>query len=145
MRLLPMTTASIRQSLVVATFAVLCATSLSGANSTPPAEIYEVAKVDAKPVATHRAHPTYPAALRREKIQGVANVSFIVKPDGSVTEVTVIDATHRLFGSAAVEAVKKWRFRPGTVGGQPVACRMVVPVQFTLNVNNANARKNLGK
>jgi len=36
------------------------------------------------------------------------------------------------FGKAAVEAVKKWRFRPGTKNGKPVAVIFTVEVDFRL-------------
>jgi protein TonB len=33
---------------------------------------------------------------------------------------------------AAVEAVRRWRFKPATREGQPVAARVNIPVQFKL-------------
>ncbi len=56
--------------------------------------------------------PRYPAAARRTNQGGTVQVEFTVEPDGSVSSARVVDSTSRLFDRDAVNAVKKWRFKP---------------------------------
>ena len=42
-------------------------------------------------------------------------------------------STQREFESAAVQAVSKWKFRPGKKSGRAVNTHMQVPIVFTLN------------
>ena len=41
--------------------------------------------------------------------------------------------SQREFESAAVQAVSKWKFKPGRKGGRAVNTHMQVPIVFTLN------------
>jgi outer membrane biosynthesis protein TonB len=46
----------------------------------------------------------------------------------------VIQAPDARFGFelAAIEAVKRWRYRPARLGGRPVAVQATVHIEFTL-------------
>jgi protein TonB len=59
-------------------------------------------------------------------------VEFIVDEHGSVFDAHAVNTTDRVFNDAAVRAVSKWRFEPGTVHGEVVRFRMAVPVVFHL-------------
>jgi TonB family protein len=61
-----------------------------------------------------RATPAYPRGVR-----GKVTVNFVVGKDGRVIEAVAVDGPAELRG-AAVEAVRKYRFRPFLVQGQPV-------------------------
>lgn len=56
--------------------------------------------------------PVYPAIAARMRIEGTVKLDVTVDPDGSVEEVKVVSG-HQLLVSAAVDAVKKWRYEPG--------------------------------
>jgi TonB family protein len=47
------------------------------------------------------------------KITGVVRIEATVEPDGKVSEVKSISGNHML-SPAAEEAVRRWRFAPGT-------------------------------
>lgn len=58
-------------------------------------------------------NPTIPRQLRKESFRDAyARVKFTVAPDGTVSQVESIKASHSRLGLAAVEAVKQWRFAP---------------------------------
>lgn len=63
-------------------------------------------------VALKQDAPVLPAALRREQPEGIVKVGFVVKPDGSTTDVQVLSSTNRKLNSASVAAVAGWRFQP---------------------------------
>jgi TonB family protein len=102
-----------------------------------PTVILNLSEVDQPPHTRGQlARPQYPFNLRRAGISGDALVRFIVTADGRVVDVTAIRATHPSFGAAAAEAVSKWRYQPALKDGQPVACRLQVPIFFNLNVHS---------
>jgi TonB family protein len=62
------------------------------------------------PVSTDE--PRLPAALMRERPNGVVKVHFEIQPDGSVGEVKVTSSTNRSLNRPSVDAVQKWKFEP---------------------------------
>ena len=57
--------------------------------------------------------PVYPELARRMHVGGVVVLQLTVAPDGSVTDAKV-ESGHALLGSAAQDAVRRWRFEPAT-------------------------------
>ena len=100
-------------------------------NQVPPlkAGVYSVNSVDVRPVATREVEPDYPFDLE-SILTGKAVVVFTVRTDGKVADTSVVEADDVLFGEAAVDAIRKWRFRPAQVKGAPVDCRMTLPFIF---------------
>lgn len=78
--------------------------------------------------------PEYTADAMRMKVQGVVEVEAIVMPDGSVDQVRIVRSLDDRWGldQKAVEAVKRWRFRPGTRLGKPVPVLVNIELTFTL-------------
>lgn len=75
----------------------------------------------------------YPLQLKREGVTGYAIVVFDIGRDGLVSNVRVQEATHALFGLAAVAAVSKWRYRPA-FEHSPSHIRTVVTHDFNQRV-----------
>jgi len=71
------------------------------AQETAPEELSRKVKV--------RVPPVYPEIARRMNITGAVKVSVVVSPAGAVKSAKVIGG-HPILVSAAVDAVKKWRF-----------------------------------
>ena len=72
-------------------------------------------KFDPNPI--YRAKPAYPSSALAGKIEGSVVVSYSVSPSGSVTSVRVVSASQGMFSSAALAAVRQWRFKPSPQGG----------------------------
>jgi protein TonB len=51
-------------------------------------------------------------------------LSFVVMPDGSVTNIRVLRRSKSDLDDFAVNVVSKWRFEPATKNGKPVAVRL---------------------
>lgn len=77
--------------------------------------------------------PPYPSALLRRELEGTATVRVLVGPDGRVSRVEIVSATHPDFGRATErQALSKWRFRPATEDGTPVPSWQTMTVRFTI-------------
>lgn len=86
-----------------------------------------------QPEAVSRKEPIYPAAMRNSGLVGEVTLQFIVNTDGKVIEPTVLRSNNPGFEQAAIEAILKWKFKPGTVDGMPVKTRMQLPISFNLD------------
>lgn len=84
------------------------------------------------PVPLETISPLYPELARRGHVEGVVLLEAIIGADGSVRDVRVLRSAHVLLDPAALEAVRRWRYRPASVGGHPVAVYLSVVVTFTL-------------
>ena len=88
---------------------------------------------DEEPVPLQSISPLYPEFALRNKIQGTVILEVEVLKDGSVRDVRVKRSTAHSLDQAAIDAVKKVKFKPGRSGGKPVDVLLVVPVEFKLN------------
>ncbi len=80
------------------------------------------------------ALPVYPPAERSSGREGVAIVRVLVGADGVPVSVAVRATSGcKDFDSAALKAVKKWRFSPAKKGGTPVAGFFDVRVRFRMD------------
>jgi protein TonB len=75
----------------------------------------------------------YPRAARQAGVEGRVVLQFVVRPDGSVEDVTVLKGVNRWLDKAAIEAVKETEFTPGRQRDRAVPVRMTLPVTFRLN------------
>ena len=86
---------------------------------------------DAIPVV--RIAPVYPRRAKQGRIEGWVTMEVIIRPDGSVSDVKVMEsAPPRLFDEAALTAMQRWKFRPKIVDGNPVAQRAKQTIEFVL-------------
>ena len=96
-------------------------------------DLFDIANLDQVPAPKYRGQPIYPFEMRRAGVSGEVLVAFIVTSNGDVVEATAIKSTQREFEAAAVQAVSKWKFRPGRKSGRPVNTKMSVPIVFNLS------------
>lgn len=96
-------------------------------------DVFDSAKLDRVPRALAQISPRYPAEAKMRGLDGEVVVEFTVDESGRVTSCRVVSSSSREFESAAVNAVKQWRFEPGRRNGRVVRFSMAVPVMFRLN------------
>jgi TonB family protein len=84
------------------------------------------------PVLVHRVEPEYSEEARKARFEGTVVLEAVVRKDGVIEIVRLV--RHLGFGldESAIEAVKKWRFRPGMKNGAPVDMPLRVEVSFNL-------------
>jgi len=95
-------------------------------------DLFDLANLDQQPAARFQAKPNYPFEMRRAGITGDVLVGFIVDSNGDVREAYAIKSTQREFEASAIQAVSKWKFKPGRKGGRAVNTRMQVPIVFSI-------------
>lgn len=78
-----------------------------------------------------RVSPEYPALARAAGLSAKIMLDALVGPDGRVVSVEVIQG-HRIFESAARDAVLRWRYEPLLLNGVPTPFRLAVTVNFQL-------------
>ena len=81
-----------------------------------------------------RVAPPYPPLARQTRVQGIVKLHVIVSVDGSVEELEVISG-HPLLVQSAMDAVRKWRYKPMVVNGTHVEVDTTVDVIFSLNTS----------
>jgi TonB family protein len=64
--------------------------------------------------AKSKVQPLYPELARKMNITGTVKVQVVVAPNGTVKDAKVVGG-HPVLASAALEAVKKWRFEPASI------------------------------
>ena len=81
---------------------------------------------------TNRA-PAYPEIAQQRGEQGRVLLRVSVSADGAPLEVDVAQTSgFPSLDSAALSAVRQWRFVPATQAGRPVAATAEVPVRFQI-------------
>ncbi len=84
------------------------------------------------PVATMKVDPAYPPDVLRDKVEGTVTLYAVIRADGSVDGIKVLDSLDSRLDDTAARALARWRFRPGTRNGEPVALEAVVEVPFRM-------------
>jgi protein TonB len=106
-----------------------------GANSAMKTDfVFESYELDQAPRAVVKMPRVYPFRARSQGIEGVVQVKILVKEDGTVGEVLIMDARPPdTFEEAVLVAVPRWRFEPGVIGGKKVTSWVVTALHFKLN------------
>jgi TonB family protein len=127
---------------VLATFAELQGASEAHHRAMDAARAFHQGTLPGVPTVTQKVAPVYPEAARGHGVEAVVHVRVTVGMAGEVTNVEVLrtrltterDVTDpgfwasqpsKLFGQAAEDAVRQWRFEPGSA-----VRRFEVPVPF---------------
>jgi len=87
------------------------------------------------PVAITKVDPAYPQDLMHDRVEGTVVLYAVIRADGSVGEVKVLEGFDERLNENARKALEQWRFRPGTKDGMPVDIEAVVRVPFKVPRN----------
>lgn len=81
-----------------------------------------------KPVYSPNAE--YSDKARRDKVDGTLLLSFIVTEDGTTSDIRVVRPLGEGLDEQAVKAVRRWRFNPAELDGEPVPTRIRTEMSF---------------
>ncbi|HVO27138.1 MAG TPA: TonB family protein [Candidatus Margulisiibacteriota bacterium] len=76
--------------------------------------------------------PAYPQQARAEGKTGTVILKVVILADGRVADIQVMRGDEP-FVSAAVKAVKSWRYEPARYKGQPITVYRIIQIPFKLN------------
>lgn len=94
--------------------------------------IYNAGGGVTSPVLVSQVDPEYSDEARKAKYSGSVTLAIIVDTEGRARDIRVTRSLGMGLDEKAIESVQKWRFKPGTRGGQPVNVRATVVVNFRL-------------
>ncbi|HXF91106.1 MAG TPA: TonB family protein [Candidatus Nitrosotenuis sp.] len=74
--------------------------------------------------------PIYPISARKDNIEGTVHLKVVISEKGVVTHITVLPPkAAKILEQAALEAVRKWTFRPHLLGS---TVEVYIPIHFKL-------------
>lgn len=94
--------------------------------------VYKIGGGVSSPLPIYKPDPDYSEEARKAKFQGTVVLAIIVDDKGLPRDVRVIRPLGLGLDQKAIEAVQKWRFRPGMKDGKPVAVSATIEVNFRL-------------
>jgi periplasmic protein TonB len=100
---------------------------------TPPTRIFRTSSM-LQGALIHSVQPVYPPLARTARIQGAVVLSAIIAKDGSMEGLHALSG-HPMLITAAVEAVRQWRYRPYILNNEAIEVETQITVNFTLAEN----------
>ena len=88
------------------------------------------------PDAIQKSDPGYPIELMRANVQGTVTLYAVIHSDGTVGSIRVLTSPDDRLDAFAKSALARWKFRPATKDGQPVALEAVVMIPFRAKRNS---------
>jgi TonB family protein len=107
----------------------------AGATASPDGPlraIYHPGPGVTSPELLSKVEPEYSEAARQAKIEGMVFVKCVVDEEGWPRDVQVVQGLGMGLDEKAMEAVRRWRFKPAFKDGKPVA--MIANVQVTFRL-----------
>jgi TonB family protein len=95
--------------------------------------VYKVGKDGVTaPRATYSPPAEFSEQARQAKYEGTVVLMATVSAGGKVADVRVVSSAGMGLDEKAIEAVRRWKFKPATKDGKPVAVQVAVEVAFHL-------------
>jgi len=88
---------------------------------------------DTEPVPLGEIKVPYADEAKKNEIEGSVRLKVIVDETGTVTEVSVISGPGYGLNEAARDALRKYKFRPATKGGEAVGTTLIYTYTFLLD------------
>jgi protein TonB len=78
-----------------------------------------------------RVEPAYTAFARDARLQGTVQISASIGTDGVPRSLTRVSG-NAVLANMAMDAVRRWRYQPAQLNGQPVEAQTVISFTFQL-------------
>jgi TonB family protein len=82
-----------------------------------------------------KVEPVYPPLALQARIQGIVKFNATIAKDGTIANLQIISG-HPMLVQSAVEAAKKWLYKPTLLNGEPVEVVTNLDVEFALPTGN---------
>ena len=94
--------------------------------------IYEPGGDVTRPKLVHSVEPAFSTKSNEAFVEGTVTVSAVVSTHGNLTDMQVVKGLSAAQDHSALDALKEWRFEPGTKAGKAVNVRVKIQVDFHL-------------
>jgi TonB family protein len=84
------------------------------------------------PKLRSKEEPRYSTAARVMKLHGAVLFSLVIDRDGKVRNIRIVRGIGFGLDEAAYDAIKRWKFKPSTLEGQPIAVTANTEVNFRI-------------
>lgn len=102
-------------------------------NATQQLDALDIADLEKRPELIASVAPKYPPEMRKAKIEGSVTVLFLLDENGRVQDPRIENASRPEFEQPALEAVRRWKFKPGMKDGEAVRTYMRLPMRFRVS------------
>jgi periplasmic protein TonB len=79
----------------------------------------------------HRVEPVYPIVAKTAGVQGVVLIKALISREGRIEQAQVVSGSP-LLAPAALEAIRRWKYRPYYLNDQPIEVETEITVNFVL-------------
>lgn len=94
--------------------------------------VYEPGGEVKAPKLVHYVEPEFSASSKEAFVEGTVKIATVVHVDGKPDQFKIVHGLNAEEDRTAIEALKQWRFSPGTKSGRPVNVRVTVEIDFHL-------------
>jgi len=94
----------------------------------------------AAPKIIYEPWPEYTELAKQDKVEGIVLIGLVVDERGTAQHVNLLRGLGDGLDEQALDAVKKYVFKPGTENGKPVAVYINVEVKFQLAASTAQGQ-----
>ena len=98
----------------------------------PPTQRLRVSQGVVEGLLVYQVKPAYPRLAVQTHTQGEVVLHAIIARDGTVASLQVVSG-HALLALAAIDAVRRWRYKPYTLNGEPIEVETMITVRFVLS------------
>ncbi len=94
---------------------------------------FELSEVDTPPRVIRKAPAVFPFGAKRKGLRGKVVIRCLISIQGQPGKFRIVRSEPAgVFDEAALDAVEKWRFKPGILAGEAVPTWVRIPFQFDL-------------
>jgi len=103
----------------------------AGSVRTPVLRTVKISQGVSQGLLLKKVAPDYPMQARQLRVEGAVQLEATVSKEGNVTGVKVLGG-HPILARAATDAIKRWKYKPYLLNGQPVEIETQITINFKL-------------
>jgi TonB family protein len=107
--------------------------------------VYQIGGDVTQPKVLYKVDPSYTEEARAASISGTVAIRIEVRPDGIAYNIKVTRGLESGLDQNAIDAIRQWRFQPGTKNGEPVTVEANVELTFRLLSSMPESNGNLDR
>jgi TonB family protein len=106
-------------------------------NPAEPSDFPNIPPDKARQNLASSVQPDYPPLAKAARIAGIVHASIVIDETGSVKNVKLISG-HPMLAPAALEAIRKWKYKPFRVAGKSSSVQTEVQVSIPENITQSD-------